>query len=66
MTKAVDHTDYIIKETIACLQRVESYNKSIDKYTWVKVTDKIELDSLFGLIKKKILAHKHGNKNKVN
>ena len=32
------------------MQRVKSYNKSIDKYTWVKATNKIEPDALFGLM----------------
>ena len=31
------------------LSFVKGYNKSIDKYMWVKVTDEIELDALFGL-----------------
>ena len=50
MNKIVDHTNNRINETITRLQIVESYNISIDKYTRVKITDKIELDALFGLM----------------
>ena len=50
MNKIVDHTNNGINETITRLQIVESYNISIDKYTRVKITDKIELDALFGLM----------------
>ena len=50
MSKIGDHTNNRINETIARLQEVESYNKSIDKYTWVKGTNKIELNALFGLM----------------
>ena len=32
------------------MQRVKGYNKSIDKYTWVKATNKVEPDALFGLM----------------
>ena len=49
-SKIVGGTNNRINETIAHLQRVESYNKSINKYTRVKVTDKIVLDALFGLM----------------
>ena len=48
MNKIVDHINNVINETIICLQRVKNYDKSIDKYTWVKVTVKIELDANFG------------------
>ena len=48
MNKIVDHINNVINETIICLQRVKNYDKSIDKYTWVKVTVKIELDVNFG------------------
>lgn len=50
MSKIGDHTNNRINETITRLQRVESYNKSIYKHTWVKVTNKIELNALFGLM----------------
>lgn len=50
MSKIGDHTNNRINETITHLQRVESYNKSIYKYTWVKVTNKMELNALFGLM----------------
>ena len=50
INKILDHTNNRINETIARLQRVESYNKSIDRCTWVKGTDKIKLDALFGLM----------------
>ena len=48
--KIVDYTNNRINETMCRLQTVEIYNKSIDKYTSEKVTDKMELHSLFGLI----------------
>ena len=54
LNKIADHTKNRIKDTITRLQRVESYSKSIsynkskDKYTWVKVVDKTKLDPLFG------------------
>ena len=50
MNKILDHTNNRMNETITRLQRVESYNKSVHKYTLVKVTDKIELDVLFGMM----------------
>ena len=50
INKIGDHTNKRINETITRLQRVESYDKSIDKSTWVKVTNKIELDALLRLI----------------
>ena len=50
MNKIVDHTNSRINETIVCSQRVESYNKSIDKYALVKSTNKIELNALFGVM----------------
>ena len=50
MNKTVDHTNNMINETIARLRRVQSFNKSTDKHTWVKVTDKIEINVLFGLM----------------
>ena len=50
MNKIVDHTNNRINETITRLQIVESCNISIDKYTQVKITDKIKLDALFGLM----------------
>ena len=48
--KIVDYTNNRINETMSRLQTVEIYNKSIDKYTSEKVTDKMELHSLFGLM----------------
>ena len=54
LNEIVDHTKNRTKDTITRLQRVESYSKSIsynkskDKYTWVKVLDKTRLDPLFG------------------
>ena len=50
MNKIVDHTKIRINGTIIRLQRAESYNKSLGKYTWVKVTDKIEFDALSGMM----------------
>lgn len=50
MNKFVDHTNNRTNETIARLQRVKRYNKSMDNYIWVKVTNKIKLDALPGLI----------------
>ena len=54
MNEIADHTKNRTKDTITRLQRAESYSKSIsynkskDKYTWVKVLDKTRLDPLFG------------------
>ena len=50
MNKIVDHTKIRINETITRLQRAEGYNKSLGKYTWVKITDKIEFDALSGMM----------------
>ena len=50
MNKIVDHTKIRINGTITRLHRVESYNKSLGKYTWVKVTNKIEFDALSGMM----------------
>ena len=50
MNKIVDHTNSRINETIVCSQRVESYNKSIDKYALVKGTNKTELNAHFGVM----------------
>ena len=49
MNKIVHYTINRINDTINRLQRVESYNKSINKYTWVKVANEIEPDALYGL-----------------
>ena len=49
MNKIVDQTNNKINAAIARLQIVESYNKSMDKYTSMKVTGKIELDAPFVL-----------------
>lgn len=54
LNEIADHTKNRTKDTITRLQRAESYSKSIsynkskDKYTWVKVLDKTRLDPLFG------------------
>ena len=48
--KAVDHTNNKINEIITCLKTVESYNQSIDKYRWVRVTKKLNFDRFFGLM----------------
>ena len=50
MNKNLYHTKNRINETVARLQRVESCNKSIEKQSWVKATDKVKLDGIFGLM----------------
>ena len=50
MNKTVDHTNNRINEKITRLQRVQSFNKSTDKHTCVKVTDNIEINVIFGLM----------------
>lgn len=50
MNNFVDHTNNRTNETIARLQRVKRYNKSMDNYIWVKVTNKIKRDALLGLM----------------
>ena len=50
MNKTVDHTNNRTNETITRLERVQSFNKSTDKHTCVKVTDKIEINVIFGLM----------------
>ena len=49
MDKIVDWTNTRINETIARLQRSDNFNES-SKYTWVKATDRVEIDALFGLL----------------
>ena len=50
MNKTVDHTNNRTNEIITRLERVQSFNKSTDKHTCVKVTDKIEINVIFGLM----------------
>ena len=49
MDKIVDCTNTRINETIARLQQSDNFNES-SKYTWVKKTDRVEIDALFGLV----------------
>ena len=49
MSKIVDCTNTRINETIAALLRSDSFNES-SKYSWVKKTDRVEIDALFGLM----------------
>ena len=49
MNKVVDCTNTRINETIARLQRSDNFNES-SKYSWVKKTDRVEIDALFGLM----------------
>ena len=49
MDKIVDCTNTRINETIARLQRSDNFNES-SKYSWVKKTDRVEIDALFGLM----------------
>lgn len=50
MTKIEDYTNNRIHQTIAHLQRVESYTKPIHKYKQVKINNKTKLDAFFGPI----------------
>ena len=49
MDRIVDCTNTRINETIARLQRSDNFNES-SKYSWVKKTDRVEIDALFGLM----------------
>ena len=49
MDKIVDCTITRINETIARWQRNDTFNES-SKYTWIKKTDRVEIDALFGLM----------------
>ena len=49
MDKIVDCTNTRTNETIVRLQRSDKFNES-SKYTWLKKTDRVEIDALFGLI----------------
>ena len=49
MDKIIDCTNTKINETIARLQRSDNFNES-SKYSWVKKTDRVEIDALFGLM----------------
>ena len=48
MNKIVGCTNTRINETIAHLQRSDNFNES-SKLTWVKKTDRVEIDALFVL-----------------
>ena len=47
--RIVDYTNTRINETIARLQGSDNFNES-SKYSWVKKTDRVEIDALFGLM----------------
>ena len=47
--KIVEYTNTSINETIARLQRSDNFNQS-SKYKWVKKTNRVEIDALFGLM----------------
>ena len=47
--KIVDCTNIRINETIARLLHSDNFNES-NNYTWVKKTDRVEIDALFGLM----------------
>ena len=49
MDKIVDCTNIRINETIARLLHSDNFNES-NNYTWVKKTDRVEIDALFGLM----------------
>ena len=49
MDQIVDCTNTRINETKARLQRSDNFNES-SKYTWVKKTDRVKTNALFGLI----------------
>ena len=49
MDKIVDCTNTKINEIIARLQQSDNFNES-SKYTWIKKTDRGEIDALFGLM----------------
>ena len=49
MDKIVDCINTRINETIARLLQRDNFNES-NKYTWVKRTDRVENDALFGLM----------------
>ena len=49
MDRIVDCANTRINETLARLQRSDSFNES-SKYTWVKKTDRVEIDAFFGLV----------------
>ena len=49
MEKTVDCTNTRINKTIARLQRSDNFNES-SMYTWVKKTDRIEIDALFRIM----------------
>ena len=49
MVKIIECTNTRINETIAYLQQSDNFNES-SKYTWIKRTDRVEIDALFGLM----------------
>ena len=49
MEKTVDCTNTRINKTIARLQRSDNFNES-GMYTWVKKTDRVEIDALFRIM----------------
>ena len=49
MDKIVGCTNTRTNETTAPMQRSDNFNES-SKYSWVKKTDRAEIDALFGLM----------------
>ena len=47
--KTLEYENHRINNSIVHLQRNDDFNES-DNYRWVKITENIELDALFGLI----------------